>query len=303
MAIWYPTKRVPTQIDYGNWSFQASRNAVPEIGRHPFLLISHDTGGSRFSLHQLGIALAKNGFVAVALTHAGDNIDDLSGIFSTRQINGRAEEITRTIDQLAKHPFTEPMLDFQRIGVIGVGPGGAAALLLAGAIPDPAPWADYCAKASLARQASGETDQNRVLLYCTSWASNRMQRMASDPNLLTPHIDTRIKAIALVAPWYGMFFPNLSSVKLPVLLIKAGQDYRNPAVFHVDAIRAALPNDPKYVTIAEADPASLLSPCAPELTQTLPELCLGASEKHRELVQEKLATEITQFFLSLWKNP
>ena len=35
LAIWYPARRTPTQLDYGAWTFRASRNASPVTGTPP----------------------------------------------------------------------------------------------------------------------------------------------------------------------------------------------------------------------------------------------------------------------------
>ena len=43
-------------------------------GKHPLILLSHDSAGSRFSLHELASELARNGFVVLAFTHPGDNV-------------------------------------------------------------------------------------------------------------------------------------------------------------------------------------------------------------------------------------
>ncbi len=302
LAIWYPARRTPTQLDYGDWTFRASRNASPVTGKHPLIILSHDSSGSRFSLHQLAGALAREGFVVVAPTHPGDNLDDLSWLFTTEQLTGRARDISATLDVIFDTPVLEAMTDPTRVGLLGVGPGGAAALLAAGACPDPAGWTDYCARAALARQAAGQAssrDKADALLYCSDWAVPRMAATAADPELPKSRRDGRVRAVAVVAPWYGMFFSAeaLASVRIPVLLVSAENDRRNPSLFHVEAIRKALPNPPAHVVLPDADAASLLSPCSPSLAETWPELCRGADARLRRDVQDKLARAACAFFL------
>lgn len=297
LAIWYPARRAPSPADYGDWSFQVSRNAAPVAGRHPLIILSHDSSGSRFSLHQLAAALARNGFVVVAPSHPGDNLDDLAWLFTTEQLTGRTRDIRATLDVIFDTPALEAMTDPGRIGLLGVGAGGAAALLTAGARPDPAGWADYCARAALARQAAGQDDHDAPL-YCTDWAAARMDRTAADPKLRENRRDERVRAVAAVAPWYGMFFSAeaLAPVRIPVLLVNAANDQRNPPLFHAEVIRKALPQPPTYLVLPHADAASLLSPCAPSLTETWPELCLGADPRLRREVQEELARAASAFF-------
>ena len=61
----------------------ASRGAAPVEGQHPLVVLSHDSAGSRFSLHALASQLARNGFVVVAPTHAHDNVDSLKQVLLT----------------------------------------------------------------------------------------------------------------------------------------------------------------------------------------------------------------------------
>ena len=50
-AVWYPSRSTPFQVNYGDWSFSAARGRAPVEGKHPLILLSHDSAGSRFSLH------------------------------------------------------------------------------------------------------------------------------------------------------------------------------------------------------------------------------------------------------------
>ena len=305
LAVWYPVKRTPFLVDYGEWTFRAARNAPPVPGRHPLIVLSHDSAGSRFSLHELGAALARNGFVAVAATHPGDNIEDMSALFTLPHLAGRAADISATIDVLLENQTTEPMLDPQRIGVLGVGPGGTAALLVAGGRLDASDWPTYCAKAELARQGAGEELNLPDPLYCAPWSARRMAILAADPGLSANHRDRRVRVAAAVAPWYGMLFTprSLSRIRIPIMLMAAEKDTVNPVVFHVEAIRKALPTPPAYATLKDADTAALLSPCSQSLSELWPELCMGATESRRERVQEALADEASRFFLAHLGTP
>lgn len=290
LAVWYPTKRMPTLLDYKDWIFTAARNAPPEEGRHPLILLSHDSAGSRFSLYQLAIALAQKNFVVASVTHQGDQLDNLQNIFTIDQFDGRCHDISASIDILLQDSNIEPMIDTQRIGMLGVGAGALTALLLANARPDSTGWKNYCSRAS---------KPNETSLYCTRWARRRMTVLAADPNLSKKRRDSRIRAMALVAPWYGMFFTSkesLRQVTIPVLLINAEHDKLNLPVFHAQIIRNSLPKAPEYLNLEEGEPASLISPCSPELAQTWAELCLSVSEKTREKVQKILAESATAFF-------
>lgn len=111
----------------------AARGRPPVEGKHPLILLSHDSAGSRFSLHELASELARNGFVVLAFTHPGDNVDDMGALFMPVQVTDRAKQLTQALDIALADPETAPLIDPDRIGVLGVGPGGTAAMLIAGA--------------------------------------------------------------------------------------------------------------------------------------------------------------------------
>ncbi len=287
VALWYPTRRAPSLIRGDDWSFRSARGAAPVEGRHPLILLSHAEAGSRFSLNRLAVRLASGGFVVAAPTHTGDNPDDMSRLFSVEHVAGRSTELSALLTELLTSPRTKDFIDPQRIGVLGVGPGGTAALLLAGGRLDPFGWSDYCTRA-------GSADP-----YCTPWPASRMETMIADPNLETSRADPRIKAAAAAAPAYGMLFSrrSLAGLRLPLLLLRADLDEINRAPHHVDAVRAALPQEPDFAVLNNTRNASLISPCAPTLAQTLPELCMGVSAEERQNSQDQLSELVLAFFL------
>lgn len=295
LAIWYPTNRSPSSVDYGNWTFSASRGAPPLTGQHPLVLLSHDSAGSRFSLHQLATALVQKGFVVAAPTHLGDNIDNMSLLFTGEQLVQRARQLSATLDTLLSHSDTAPLIDPQRIGVLGIGPGGTAALLLAGARLDPTGWSSYCT-----RSPARSNDP-----YCSPWAKVRMDKLVATPGLEASFRDRRIRIAAAVAPTYCMLLtPNgLTRIRIPLLLLKAGKDRLNRPPSDAEALARALPHLTQFGILPEANAAALMSPCSENMAQTLPELCLSVTPKIRDTVQLRLAQYASTFFLRHLASP
>ena len=288
-AIWYPARRSPFTLDYGDWVFSAARGATPLSGRHPLVLLSHDSSGSRFSLHALASELARNGFVVAAPTHAGDNLNDMSLIYTGAQLISRTEQLRAALDILLENDATAPLIDPQCIGILGVGPGGTAALMLAGGHLDPQGWTGYC--------AGGKTDP-----YCQAWVEPRMDALVKTPYLDASFLDRRIRAVAAVAPTYGMLLTRraLSSIQVPVLLIRAEKEALCPD-YLAESVRNALPAASEYAVIPNADAITLTSPCGKgTLAQTLPEMCRPSPV--RTQVQADLGELATQFFLARLKD-
>ena len=289
LAVWYPAGRAPSELHYRPWKIKAARNAKALPGRFPLVIISHDSPGTRFSHHESAEALAKNGFVVAALTHHGDNMDDMSLLFTLEQMRSRAAQIRAALDILLFNPDTHAFIDPRRIGVVGFGAGGTVALLLGGARLDGSKWPLHCDRA--------EADDP----YCSAWAFPRMSALAA--SLPLPHslADARIKAVAAVAPAYGMLFTpeSLAELHIPTFILRAENDHINRFPLHADAIRDAMPRAPDYAVIAEADSASLMSDCPPLVLRDLPELCGKVSVKQRAHIHDQLNRLLNRF---LWEQ-
>lgn len=297
VAVWYPSARAPSEIHLGDWTLDVARGGKEVPGRFPLVVISHCTAGSRLAHHDTAEALARAGFVVAAPTHPGDNSNDTSSLFLPEQLTARPRHVSTTIGRLLRAPETAPMIDPTRIGVIGFGTGGATALLLAGARPDGSRYAGYCE-----RTTPGDP-------YCTKWASERLSRLpealrslpqgaaADAPPALE---DPRVRAVALVAPGYGMLFPraSLARVTVPVAILKADDDEVNRAPLHADALRAALPRPPEFTVLSGADHYALMAACPPNLQRDLPELCGGVDEDTRQAIHWVLNARLVRFFLA-----
>ncbi|NHZ47573.1 alpha/beta hydrolase family protein, partial [Nitratidesulfovibrio liaohensis] len=122
----------------------------------------------------------------------------------------------------------------------------------------------------------------------------------ASPPPQTAMADARVRAVALVAPGYGMLFPraSLSSVTVPVAILKADDDEVNRAPLHADALRAALPRPPEFSVLAGADHYALMAACPPTLQRDLPELCGGVDEDTRQSIHRTLNARLVRFFLS-----
>lgn len=138
-AVWTDASRsrdVPVRIRYPEES----------AGRLPLVVLSHGLGGSREGLAYLGEALAKAGFVALHLQHAGSDAQVWRG--SDRPLEAlraaarqpanavhRPRDVSFAIDHVlaleGEHPLAG-RVDGERIGVAGHSFGSLTALLVAG---------------------------------------------------------------------------------------------------------------------------------------------------------------------------
>ena len=287
VAIWYPTLRSPKVLKYDGWNISSAINAPIIKGKHPLIILSHDTSGSRFSHHDLAETLAKNGFIVAAMTHWNDNIDNLSKIFTLDQLEDRVHDISFLITTMLTNSQFASSIDKDHIAVIGFGPGGAAALLASGGRLDALHWNDYC------------THAGKIDPYCSPYIKPRLSLMAQNVNKSRLYIDRRIKATVIIAPSYGMFFSSksLKDLNIPFLILKAGLDPINRAPHHADAINSRMPISAKHFfdILPLADHPALMSQCPQSISRDLKDLCIPMDQADREATQKSMARKIIKF--------
>lgn len=144
IGVWYPSRRLPRDISLEGWAVRASKDSAPIPGLYPVILLSHDASGSRLASHDLAAHLARNGFIVIAPTHPGDNVDDTNRFFRAGLFIERPNHLIQALDAVAATPAFAPLLDRSRIGFLGVGSGAVTVLQLAGATPDLSRLETYC---------------------------------------------------------------------------------------------------------------------------------------------------------------
>lgn len=285
--IWYPSVRAPREHNYAPWTITAARNGKAVEGRFPLLLLSHASPGTRFSYHDTAARLASYGFVVAAPTHVQDCMNDMSLLFTWKQLKNRTRELSGVMDLLLNDAELAASIDKNRIGLLGFGAGGTAALLLGGALPDCVSWSGYCARA-------GQQDT-----YCNRWARDRVNGICQSLPLTKSLADPRVKAIAAVAPGFGMLFSPASFRYFypPLLLVAAERDAMNRTGLHAGAIARLMNGKARYVSLPGADTGALMAPCPESLAEELPELCRSVSMEERNAIHERMDDALGDFFL------
>ena len=146
MGVWYPTRRKAGTVKTGDWSFRAARNAPVMEGPWPVIILSHDVTGAAWAHYDIAAALAARGFIVAAPTHDHDNGEDMSLLFSDRELPVRALQLRAALDVVLEHPQIGKQADLSRIAFLGFGMPSSAGLLLAGGEMTPDAWPDFCRK-------------------------------------------------------------------------------------------------------------------------------------------------------------
>src|SRR5215510_12234884 len=117
IGIWYPTR-------------DETRTVLPLI------VFSHGTAGGYEDLRPTAVALAEAGFIAVGVTHTGNNFKDNSYVAQGRHLIERPRHIARVLDYMLTSWGAHDRIDSQRIGMFGFSAGAFTALVIIGGEAD-----------------------------------------------------------------------------------------------------------------------------------------------------------------------
>ncbi|MGF6601470.1 putative dienelactone hydrolase [Paraburkholderia sp. GAS448] len=282
-GIWYPTTAPATPHSLGNVTQTVAPGAPIAGHRLPLVVMSHGGGGWYDGHYDTALALAHAGFVAAAVSHAGDTFDDQSRVL---QLWRRPAQLHRLVDYMIDEWRWHGRLDAARVGAFGFSNGGFTVLVAAGGIPDLSEIAPYC-------EAHPEHD------LCAA-----LKHAGVDPHF-GPDVpagawvhDPRIKAVVIAAPAFGFAFgrAGLSSVRAPIQLWRAADDRHQPHPYYDEAVRADLPRPPEYHVVANAGHYDFLPPCDARLSRKTPEICTSLPGFDRAAFHEQFNADVVQFF-------
>ena len=205
----------------------------------PLVVVSHGTGGSFLGHHDTAEALADAGFVVAAISHPGDNFQDLSRQGQLSAFATRPVDMKRLIDYMIGAWPGHAQLATEQIGIFGFSRGGYTGLAAIGAIPNFTLRKDLCPFAS-------------TVPLCAEIRRNELPP--------TPVRDPRIKAAVIVDPFSVFDTEGLKEVRLPVQLWASAYGGDGVTPESVAAVRRDLPAPPDWHIAANAAHFAFLAP-------------------------------------------
>ena len=285
VTLVYPTAQAAQPVAFGPFVLTVARDAAPLPGVRRLVVMSHGTGGSPLSDHDLAATLARAGFVVAQPLHAGDNYLDTSRA-GPASWDSRPQEVTRVIDALARHPQWQPLLTLDRVGVHGMSAGGVTALALAGA-----QWrlldlvrhcqaqgdadAGFCFNglvdpaARAARQASYTLSRGvpEAFLPAMVTAVHGGRNPSAGGDELRP--DPRVAAVTVAVPVAAMFTTDsLGRLRVPVGVVSADQDTMLLPAFHARRLLRDCPSCTLLAELRGAAHMDLVSPWPASLARS-----------------------------------
>ena len=143
-TVWYPatTGVLETALLIGPpdaplWEAgAAAADADIAAGRWPVLLLSHGNGGSARMMGWFGTAMARAGYVVIAVDHPGNNGMDPMTVAASILMWNRVDDLAAALTAVQADPVLAAHIDVARLGIAGYSAGGFTALVAAGARPD-----------------------------------------------------------------------------------------------------------------------------------------------------------------------
>ena len=274
-AVWSPCSAPAGRIALDPLVIDGTKGCPVAGTRLSLIVMSHGTGGSFLSHHDTAAALADAGFVVAAISHPGDNFQDLSrqghlSAFATRPV-----DLKRLTDYMLVAWPEHSKLDPGQVGVFGHSRGGYTGLVAIGAVPNFKLRKDLCPPAS-------------TVPLCAEISRNELPP--------PPVSDPRIKAAVIVDPLSFFDASGLKNVTVPVQLWASeyGGDGVTPE--SLAALRRGMSNPPDWHVAERSAHFAFLAPCAPAMTSALPEICLDGPGFDRSTFHAAFNADVAAFF-------
>jgi predicted dienelactone hydrolase len=244
-----------------------------DAGRHPLVLLSHGFGGAARQMTWLGEALARAGYLAVAVDHPGTNgIDGITpaGAYAPWL---RAADLSRALDAVLADPVLGVHVDRGRIGVAGFSIGGWTAALLLGATADFDRFRAFC------RSPERDAICNEQVEFPLNYERQRAElEAAGAESLLDGETrswrDPRVKAGVLIAPALvqALAPDSLSRIGVPMRLVAGDADRVVPTPSNAQLLARRVPGA-RLSVLAGVGHYDFLSLCSPAGRPLAPALC------------------------------
>jgi len=282
VTVWYPatTDAVEERIDLGPpgrplfaVGAVAPAAAFAQGGPWPVVLFSHGFGGAARMMGWFGTALARAGYVVVAVDHPGNNAMDKMTLAGAVLPWDRVEDLRAALAAVKADPAIAPHLDLDRIGVAGFSAGGFTALVSVGARVNVTRLLAFC------RQ--NPTDGVCAPQKEFAFSQEDAQRALAAPPLAAEaahagddHRIPGIRAAFVIAPAIIQALPpeSLARITAPVAIVLGDADPVAPPATNGLVAARAIPNAQLRVLPAVGH-YDFLSTCTPAGVAVVP-LCV-----------------------------
>ncbi|TAA09793.1 hypothetical protein EA658_04445 [Pseudoxanthomonas winnipegensis] len=234
ITVWYPAApgaaETPVQIGPpGAPLFESGRaasDAPVAPGRFPVVLFSHGNGGSARMMAWFGTALARAGYVVIAVDHPGNNGVDAMTVAGSTLVWERADDLRAALALVRQDPVLGPHLDTRHMGVAGFSLGGFTALLALGARADLGRLIARCHADPQEAACLPQAEAPELTLAAREAALKRAPLAAEAARSGDDHAIRGLQAAFLMAPGAALLLApdSLTSLDRPVAIVGGEAD-------------------------------------------------------------------------------
>jgi predicted dienelactone hydrolase len=284
-GIWYPSNTQTVAHPLGMLTQEVALNSPIAGQALPVVLILHGTSGSLSSHIDTANALARAGFVVVAMTHIGDNTQDKVYVGNRIDLIDRPRLAKAVLDWVLSSWPGRLNLNPRRIGVFGFSLGGFTGLVLLGGTPEIARMAQLC-------------DSNPSAHECAFIKNAHGDQLSPSTEAPLWIHDARVKAAVIAAPAAGYLFGpgDLREVSMPIQLWRVENDNQAPDAWNGGLIQDSLKAHPDSHLVRGADHFVFLAPCSDALAAAAAQICEDPPGFDRAAFHRAFNQSVVDFF-------
>jgi len=269
---------------------------APALSKWPLILLSHGTGGNAMQMAWLGTALARAGFIAVAVDHPGNNSATSAPLTPEGMALWweRATDLSNVLDGMLADGEFGAKIDPRLIAAAGYSLGGYTVLELAGARTDISAFFDLCRKnddnaVCHVPEMRGMGSLDEVLQKVRKTSGESLAR--SEESFRDP----RIHAVFAIAPALGFTQTpeSLHQIRIPVEMVVGAEDNIAPAEQNASYVRSNI-RGARETVLPHVTHYTFLDTCTPAGVAQLPLYCADSAQ--RDGVHAQVAAMAVGFF-------
>ena len=305
VEVWYPTndilaltRKEEIRTKEENSTFKILPT-IPDAkiinGKLPLLIVSHGTGGNRFSLTWLIEKMVKQGYIVVSLGHYGNTTFNKVPREFVKWWE-RAIDVKFVLDNVLVEPALKKHIDIEKIGGIGFSLGGYTNIALAGGVVD-----------RTNRESNDEDRENTQRELPPEFPkTDEVIDFQNDSLIVASYAryrdkvkDDRIKAFFVMAPGIGFGFHSkeqTKSINAPVFIIAGRGDTNAPVELNAIKYHELIPTSELHLLGKSVHHYVFLNEPTPFGKKAAPEITIDHQGVERKEIHDSVAKMAITFF-------
>ncbi len=293
--IWYPTYDTISQKEPQPnkkevfKTIQTIPNASIPNQKFPLLLVSHGTGGNRFSLTWFVEKMVKEGYIVVSVDHYGNStFNKLPREFVKWW--ERAIDIKYILTQVLEDNLIGSRIDTSKIGGVGFSLGGYTNIALAGGYVD----RDHNTTSDNREMPPEFPQTEEVINFDTD------SLIVSSYNTYKDQVkDNRIKAFFVMAPAIGFGFHSkkqMESITAPIFIVAGKGDTNTPIQFNAQHYHKLIETSFLHLFNKNVNHYVFLNESTEFGKKVIPEIAIDPPSVSRKEIHQKTLALAIDFF-------